>query len=138
MVGIDSPIFSISSSRASIASTESSIRKVGAVVVNLIGDLNTMFSAKESSALTSMVVTVVLFLTLSSKEFSCVIFTGVRVSMVATNESSPSGFALVWVSGVLWTSGLNRGVCGLADSVLNTRLTAFEGGVCGRASCIGT
>lgn len=137
MVGMDSPIFSISSSRASIASTESSIRKVGSVVVNLIGDLNTMFSAKESSCLTSMVVTVVLSLASSSKQSFCVIFAGVRVSMVATNESSPSCTGLISASGVLWTTGSNRGVFALADNVLNARLTAFDGGVCGRPSCIG-
>ena len=43
-VGSDSPTFSMASSRASIASTESSIRVIG-----LAGDLATMFSTKKSS-----------------------------------------------------------------------------------------
>ena len=141
IAGMDSPIFSISSSRASIASTESSIRETEDPVVNLIGDRNTIFSAKESSCLTTIVVTVALCVASVSKQSFGVIFAGVRVSMVATNESSPSSFVLVLISGILWSSGLKRGVRALADfgdSVLSARLTALEGGVCGRASCIGT
>lgn len=141
MAGMDSPIFSISSSRASIASTESSIRDIEGPVVNLIGDRNTIFSAKESSCLTWVVVTMALSLASFSKQAFGVIFPGVRVSIAATNESSPSSFVLVLISGILWSSGLKRGVRAKADfgdSVLSARLTALEGGVCGRASCIGT
>lgn len=77
--GRHSPISSMASSRASIASTESSIR-----VVDLAGDLATIFSTKESS---SWLVVCASFRSLSNVS-ARVILTGVRVPMVPTNESS--------------------------------------------------
>lgn len=77
--GRHSPTSSMASSRASIASTESSIR-----VTDLAGDLATIFSTKESS-LWWLVVSSFCWLSNVSVR---VILAGVRDPMVPTNESS--------------------------------------------------
>lgn len=77
--GRHSPISSMASSRASIASTESSIR-----VIDLAGDRATIFSTTESSLWLAVFSS---FRSLSNVSVR-VILTGVRVPMVPTKESS--------------------------------------------------
>lgn len=123
MSGIKPPIFSISSSNASSASTESSIRER-----RLLEDRGLACSTGVSSL--SLLADVSM-----TRLTSFVILAGVLDSMFATKESSFSVLAPMSVSiSALWIWGSKCGVFDSGDSCRFASFTAAEGGVWGRPS----
>ena len=111
-----SPISSMASSKASMASTESSIR-----VTDLAGDLATIFSTKESSLWLSVLSP---FCSLSNVSVR-VILAGVRDPIVSTNESSWSfAGAFMLRSTDMYISGSICGVWGFDDNCFWATFTA--------------
>lgn len=133
MAGISSPTFSIASSNASIASTESSIRDpcltgVRFIICSINESSLSFMRSPRGSWLGDM-------LLVGSMH---VIFAGLRESMASKNESSSQSFDLgVFLFWDPCIFGSNLGVCIELICIL-TALTAGEAGVWGCWSCMTT